>query len=107
MLNRTLSNTVLKNVCGYTIAISQSIDQRIHPGEIQLKLIESGFRADLYIIVYPSAVSLRSNSIDVSTLAQKLGGGGHRNASGIPLEDLSFNNVLKKIVEFIEDTKKI
>jgi oligoribonuclease NrnB/cAMP/cGMP phosphodiesterase (DHH superfamily) len=33
-----------------------------------------------------SMVSLRSKSYDVATLAEKLGGGGHRNAAGVNLQ---------------------
>ncbi len=105
LLEKTLANTVVKEYSGLTIAISQSVDQRIHPGEIQLKLIDSGIYADLYVIVYPNAVSLRSDSIDVSLVAKKLGGGGHPNASGIPINDIPIDVMIEKIIELAAKTK--
>jgi phosphoesterase RecJ-like protein len=43
-------------------------------------------------------VSLRSrDGIDVSLLAQKYGGGGHRNAAGYTLE-LSMRNTAEKVL---------
>jgi phosphoesterase RecJ-like protein len=47
-------------------------------------------------------VSLRSKGrIDLSNLAQSLGGGGHRNASGCVL-DGTFEEVRRKVIETVE-----
>jgi len=41
-------------------------------------------RVDVEIYVYPRALSLRSVRVDVSCIAKKLGGGGHKRAAGAP-----------------------
>ncbi len=103
LLNKALSNTVVKEVNGFRIAVSYSIDQRIHAGEIQEVLMENGVTADLYIVVYPSAISLRSTVIDVSKIAKKMGGGGHPRASGIPLNNVLADKVINKILKTLEN----
>lgn len=68
-----------------SVALSSNIDRRVHAGDVQAYLIDKGIAADAYIVMYPNSISLRSSSIDVSTVAKELGGGGHRGASGIPI----------------------
>ncbi len=43
-------------------------------------------------------VSLRSKNIDVSTIAESFGGGGHKKASGFELEDTDIQSVIKNII---------
>ncbi len=69
---------------GLKIVIFQDVDPRIHPGEVTFIAKTNGLIADIYVIRYPRGISLRSDYIDVSLIARKLGGGGHRNAAGIP-----------------------
>jgi phosphoesterase RecJ-like protein len=46
------------------------------------------------------AVSLRSRKdFDVSKIAQELGGGGHREASGVKIYDLSFDEAVEKVLQ--------
>ncbi|MEK7523141.1 MAG: DHHA1 domain-containing protein [Patescibacteria group bacterium] len=46
------------------------------------------------------ALSFRSKSTDVSILAQKFGGGGHKNAAGATIYG-NIDQVIKKIKEII------
>jgi phosphoesterase RecJ-like protein len=49
-------------------------------------------------------VSIRSRTgIDISTLARKLGGGGHKLASGCTIKDMSFDKAVNKV---LSETKK-
>ena len=49
-------------------------------------------------------VSLRSKfEYDCSLIAEKFGGGGHKNASGISINDKPLNEVEKEITKEIED----
>ncbi len=55
-------------------------------------------------------VSMRSKTVDVSKIAQKLGGGGHVRAAGCTLEksfDDAKNILIRAIGEFMVETKKI
>ncbi len=101
LMEKALANTVVKSYGGFRIAISYSIDQRLHAGEIQEVLLENGVEADLYIVVYPNAISLRSDVVDVSAIARSLGGGGHPRASGIPLNTITPDKVIDKIIKYI------
>lgn len=69
---------------GIRIIVFQDVDPRIHPGEITLIAKKNKLLADIYIVRYPRGTSLRSDAVDVSMIARLLGGGGHRNAAGIP-----------------------
>lgn len=87
---------------GLKFLIFQDVDPRVHPGEITLIAKQNGLFADIYIIRYPRGISLRSDYIDVSLIAKMLGGGGHRNAAGIPgLTDIN------KILEILASEEKI
>lgn len=101
LMEKALTNTVVKDYGGFRVAISYSIDQRLHAGEIQDMLIKNDIRADIYIVVYPNAISLRSNVVDVSDIARRFGGGGHPKASGIPLNSPSPDKVIDKILRYI------
>ena len=101
LMEKALTNTVIKDYGGFRVAISYSIDQRLHAGEIQDMLIKNDIRADIYIVVYPNAISLRSNVVDVSDIARRFGGGGHPKASGIPLNSPSPDKVIDKILRYI------
>ncbi len=54
---------------------------------VQKVLWSSGWdpeNVDVEVYVYPRALSLRSMHVDVSCIARKLGGGGHKRAAGAP-----------------------
>ena len=101
LMEKALTNTIIKDYGAFRIAISYSIDQRLHAGEIQDMLIKNDIRADIYIVVYPNAISLRSNVVDVSDIARRFGGGGHPKASGIPLNSPSPDKIIDKILRYI------
>ena len=55
-------------------------------------------------------VSMRSKTVDVSKIAQKLGGGGHVRAAGCTLEksfDDAKNTLIRAIGEYMVETKKL
>ena len=89
---------------GFRIMIFPDVDPRIHPGEIVDVSEKNGLIAHLYIVRYPRGVSLRSDYIDVSSIARDLGGGGHARAAGIPGE-VSLRAVLDKVFEKIDQSK--
>lgn len=94
-----VDSVVTKN--GLQLLIFQDVDPRVHPGELTSIAKLNGLKADVYIIRYPRGVSLRSDYIDVAMIAKKLGGGGHKNAAGIPgLIDVN------KILEIISNEEK-
>lgn len=101
LMEKALTNTVIKDYGSLRVAISYSIDQRLHAGEIQDMLVKNNIKADIYIVVYPNAISLRSNVVDVSDIARRFGGGGHPKASGIPLNSPSTDKVIDKILKYI------
>jgi oligoribonuclease NrnB/cAMP/cGMP phosphodiesterase (DHH superfamily) len=78
------------------IIVFPDVDPRVHPGEVTWIAKQNGLLADIYIVRYPRGVSLRSDAIDVSMIARRLGGGGHRNAAGIP-GDISVTNIISTI----------
>jgi len=79
------------------IIVFQDVDPRVHPGEITMIAKQNGLIADIYVVRYPRGTSLRSSVYDVSVIAKKLGGGGHKNAAGIP-----GNIGLKNVIELID-----
>lgn len=83
-----------------SIAISNNVDKRIHAGDVQAYLINKGVVADAYVVIYPSSISLRSNTIDVSIVAKELGGGGHRGASGIPIP-ASLQSTVSRVISIL------
>ncbi len=91
---------VITTRTGFKIIVFQDVDPRIHPGEVTWIAKENGLIADIYIVRYPRGVSLRSDAIDVSLIARLLGGGGHRNAAGIP-----GNIELSSILSLIDNLK--
>jgi len=101
LLGKALTNTIVKDYGDFRVAISYSIDQRLHAGEIQDMLIKNDIMADIFIVIYPNAISLRSNVVDVSDVARKFGGGGHPKASGIPFNSPSPNKVIDEILRYI------
>jgi oligoribonuclease NrnB/cAMP/cGMP phosphodiesterase (DHH superfamily) len=89
---------------GFRIIIFPDVDPRVHPGEIVDVSEKNGLVAHLYIVRYPRGVSLRSDYIDVSSIARDLGGGGHARAAGIPGE-VNLRAVLDKVFEKIDQSK--
>ncbi|MGC9121768.1 MAG: DHH family phosphoesterase, partial [Thermogladius sp.] len=89
---------------GFRIMIFPDVDPRVHPGEIVDVSEKNGLVAHLYIVRYPRGVSLRSDYIDVSSIARDLGGGGHARAAGIPGE-VNLRAVLDKVFEKIDQSK--
>lgn len=52
-------------------------------------------------------ISLRSRTgVDVSKIAEKLGGGGHKAASGASIKGVEFNPAVKKVIEIVKETMK-
>nr|WP_238529000.1 phosphohydrolase [Thermogladius calderae] len=91
---------------GFRIMVFPDVDPRVHPGEIVDVSEKNGLIAHLYIVRYPRGVSLRSDYIDVSSIARDLGGGGHARAAGIPGE-VSLRAVLNKVFEKIDQSKYV
>ena len=99
--NITIENYETYRIKDASIVIVKNIDPRLHPGEVQDFLEKNGVTADLYILVYPSAVSLRSDTIDVSKIALALGGGGHQRAAGIS-SSIDISYILNTISDILE-----
>ncbi|WP_440059530.1 DHH family phosphoesterase [Thermogladius sp. 4427co] len=83
---------------GFRIIVFPDADPRIHPGEIIEVAEKNGLRAHVYIVRYPRGTSLRSDYIDVSSIARELGGGGHLRAAGIPGR-VDIEAILSKLLE--------
>jgi len=105
LLRESVLNTMCRECSGLSIAVTRVVDDRVHPGEIQSLLEEEGVYADIYVIVYSNGVSLRSDYIDVSVIAHKLGGSGHPRASGFPL-NTSLEDVLGKIISYAVELRE-
>ncbi len=90
---------------GLKLIVFPDVDPKVHPGELVWIAKKNNLLADVYIIRYPRGISLRSDYIDVSMIAKMLGGGGHRNAAGIP-GLTNIDEVLKLFKEKSEDNRK-
>ena len=91
---------------GFRIIVFPDVDPRVHPGEVVQVSERNGLRAHVYIVRYPRGVSLRSDYIDVSSIAREMGGGGHSRAAGIP-GDVSLRTLLGKLFEKINELKNL
>ncbi|RLG84499.1 MAG: phosphohydrolase [Thermoprotei archaeon] len=100
LLDEVVKNYTVHDIKGTSVVVVKNIDPRLHPGEVQDKLEKNGVIGDLYILVYPTAISLRSDTIDVSRIALALGGGGHQKAAGIT-NTIDIDHVLDVISNFL------
>ncbi len=101
LLSKTIENTRIVNVKGYRLVVIPPPSDKIHPGDIQLELARRGISGDIYVIIYSKGISLRSTSIDVSTIARALGGGGHAYSAGAPIETVDVDSIVKTISEHL------
>lgn len=90
---------------GVKILVFPDVDPRVHPGELIDIAEKNGFKSHVYIVRYPRGLSLRSDYIDVSRLALKYGGGGHRKIAGIP-GSIDVNKLLTEIIEVVRQDAK-
>lgn len=102
-MNMKLKNLIIKDVCGYKSAVVFAERYMSELGNyISEKCKED---IDMIVLINPSlSISYRSikEDIDVSKVASKFGGGGHKQASGSPITDygrecivdLLFNNLI-------------
>ncbi|WFO74549.1 phosphohydrolase [Desulfurococcaceae archaeon MEX13E-LK6-19] len=100
LIKKSVDKHLVYTVKGLKIIVVNDIDPRVHPGEVQEEIEKRGLTADLYVFIYPTATSLRSNRIDVARIAMSLGGGGHPRAAGIP-EALDITTILNHISRLI------
>lgn len=100
LINKSVDRHFVYTIKGLKIIVVDNIDPRIHPGEVQEEMERRGLTADLYVFIYPTATSLRSNKIDVARIAMSLGGGGHPRAAGIP-EAFDVTTILNHISRLI------
>lgn len=100
LIRKSISKHHVYNIKGLKIIVVDDVDPRIHPGEIQEEIEKMGLSADLYVFIYPTATSLRSNHIDVARIAMSLGGGGHPRAAGIP-EALDVDTLLSYLSKIV------
>ncbi len=69
--------------CGARIVVVESPPQ-LHPGDIIESLPKVYRDADVYLVVYPDALSIRTRIVNASIIARRFGGGGHEVAAGAP-----------------------
>ncbi len=87
---------VLEAPCGARVAVVES-PPSLHPGDIVASLGRA--EADVYVILYPDAVSLRSEALPVNRLAWRLGGGGHPRAAGAPARGRRASELVARVLE--------
>lgn len=87
LVNKIAKTHTLKSIFGSTAAV---VNSQTFRNELGAKLAET---ADVAFVWYRNhaenkiLVSLRSNKVDVSVIAQRWGGGGHRSAAAFVLEN--------------------
>ncbi len=97
LLRVAVSSTYTYYASGARIVVAENVDQRLHPGEVYEEILRSNIRGDVYIIMYPNGISIRSEKLDASEIAKILGGGGHRKAAGV-----AGHVTLKQIIKAVE-----
>ncbi len=100
LLEKAVASTYTYEVAGVKVVVAEDVDQRLHPGEVYESIVGNGINGDIYIIMYPNGVSMRSDTMDVSLIAKKLGGGGHKRAAGV-----SGAVTIKQIMKAIADSR--
>ena len=84
LMTRTLSRVTVLDVDGYRLAVVRVASEKLHPGEVHARIVQAGYDADIYAMIYDNGVSLRSETLPLACIARRLGGGGHEKAAGIP-----------------------
>jgi len=92
-------HVVTENVAGVTIAFAYK-RYKIPNSSIIGNFMLNRCNADVAVIINEelSSLSFRSTKIDVSELAKRLGGGGHKNASGAPLNLNPLNRIILRLL---------
>ncbi|MGC8953096.1 MAG: DHH family phosphoesterase [Desulfurococcus sp.] len=106
LIREALGRAELVERKGVKILVFPDVDPRVHPGELISVAEKNGFTSHVYIVRYPRGVNLRSDYVDVSKIALKYGGGGHRKISGIPGR-VDIETLINEIVRAIEVEAKV
>ncbi len=101
MLERVALNAAVLAREGLRIVAVRVPDDRLHPGEVHAELVRNGFDGDIYALIYGGGVSLRSETIPLTCIARRLGGGGHERAAGIPGSEWTPEALADKLLEAI------
>ncbi|ADV65065.1 phosphoesterase DHHA1 [Desulfurococcus mucosus DSM 2162] len=104
LIREAIARAELVERRGVKILVFQDVDPRVHPGELIHVAEKNGIFSHVYIVRYPRGLSLRSEYIDVSKLALKYGGGGHRRIAGIPGK-INLETLLGEIVKSVEESR--
>ncbi len=102
LLEKVASRVRVVRAGGVSIAVVEVMDDRLHPGEVHLAVLERGVEADVYAMIYAGGVSLRSQTLPLACIARRLGGGGHEKAAGIPGSEWTPESLAAAIAEALE-----
>jgi len=99
ILTDLCKHVVTENIAGTTVAFAYK-RYRIPNSSIIGNFMLNRCNADVAVIINEdlSSLSFRSTKIDVSELAKRLGGGGHKNASGAPLNLSPLNRIILRLL---------
>ncbi len=104
LMERTYTTMEMRKIDDAVVVFAYP-HQKLHPGDLQSYIEErTGSIADVYVFIYDKGVSLRSKSVDVSKIAQMLGGGGHRRAAGASIreEEKNRENLKNRIINILK-----
>jgi len=99
ILSDLCRHVVIEDIAGAAIAFAYK-RYRIPNSSIIGNFMLNMCNADVAVIINEDLLSLsfRSTKIDVSELAKRLGGGGHKNASGAPLNLNPLNRIMLRLL---------
>lgn len=97
-INTKEKNLIVKNVLGYTVGI---IICDMFSSELGNVLSERHPELDFIAIIKQNSVGLRcvKDEINLTEIAKHFNGGGHKKASGFPMDKIKLNNFINDIFD--------